>query len=138
MNGFGYARAGIMPVQNPFPAAFRSRRAIASSRTQGTTASVLPMSVIVWLALGLMAGFFVSKLANQRREALLLDIVLGMTGAVGGGLLFQKFGMAGAPGVNLDSILASAAAATVVLFIFYAFVRPGIPARDESMHEGIE
>jgi uncharacterized membrane protein YeaQ/YmgE (transglycosylase-associated protein family) len=96
------------------------------------------VSVIVWIALGLIAGFFVSKLANQRREGLLVDVVVGITGAVAGGLLFQKFGMAGAPGVSLDGILASAAAATVVLFIFYAFVRPGVPAREESMHGGVE
>jgi uncharacterized membrane protein YeaQ/YmgE (transglycosylase-associated protein family) len=53
----------------------------------------------------------------------LLDIVLGIVGAVIGGYLFQTFGMAGVSGVNLYSILVAVIGAIVVLVIYHALVR---------------
>ena len=43
------------------------------------------MSFIVWIVLGLIAGFIASKLVNRTGEGMLLDIVLGIVGAVVGG-----------------------------------------------------
>jgi uncharacterized membrane protein YeaQ/YmgE (transglycosylase-associated protein family) len=63
------------------------------------------MSVIAWIVLGLIAGFVGSKIVNKTGEGVLLDIVLGIVGALVGGFLFQTFGMAGVSGVNLYSIL---------------------------------
>jgi uncharacterized membrane protein YeaQ/YmgE (transglycosylase-associated protein family) len=41
------------------------------------------MSIIVWLILGLVAGFIGSKIVNKSGEGGVLDIVLGIVGAVG-------------------------------------------------------
>src|ERR1700685_3969097 len=81
------------------------------------------MSFIAWIVLGLIAGFIGSKVVNKSGEGILLDIVLGVVGAVVGGYLFQTFGMAGVSGVNLYSILVAVVGAIVVLIIYHALFR---------------
>ena len=81
------------------------------------------MSVIAWIVLGLIAGFIGSKIVNKTGEGVLLDIVLGVVGAVVGGFLFQRFGMAGVSGVNLYSILVAVVGAVVVLVLYHALFR---------------
>jgi uncharacterized membrane protein YeaQ/YmgE (transglycosylase-associated protein family) len=81
------------------------------------------MSFIAWIVLGLVAGFIASKIVNKSGEGFLLDIVLGVVGAVVGGYLFQTFGMAGVSGVNLYSILVAVIGAVVVLVIYHAIRR---------------
>jgi uncharacterized membrane protein YeaQ/YmgE (transglycosylase-associated protein family) len=78
------------------------------------------MSFIAWIVLGLISGFIASKIVNKTGEGILLDIVLGIIGAVAGGYLFQTFGMAGVSGVNLYSILVAVVGAIVVLVIYHA------------------
>jgi uncharacterized membrane protein YeaQ/YmgE (transglycosylase-associated protein family) len=53
------------------------------------------MSFLAWIVLGLVAGFIGSKLVNKTGEGLILDIVLGVVGAIVGGWLFTRFGAAG-------------------------------------------
>ena len=81
------------------------------------------MSVIAWIVLGLIAGFIGSKIVNRTGEGVLLDIVLGVVGAVVGGFLFQRFGMSGVSGVNLYSILVAVVGAVVVLILYHAIIR---------------
>ena len=50
------------------------------------------MSIIGWLILGLIAGFIGSKIVNKSGEGLLLDIILGIVGAMVGGYLFTLVG----------------------------------------------
>lgn len=81
------------------------------------------MSILVWIVLGLVAGFIGSKIVNKKGEGLILDIVLGIVGAVVGGWLFNKFGAAGVTGLNLYSILVAVVGAIVVLLIYHAIRR---------------
>jgi uncharacterized membrane protein YeaQ/YmgE (transglycosylase-associated protein family) len=81
------------------------------------------MSIIAWIVLGLIAGFIGSKIVNKSGEGVLLDIILGIVGAVVGGYLFQTFGMAGVSGVNLYSILVAIVGAVVVLILYHAIFR---------------
>src|SRR5271167_241312 len=81
------------------------------------------MSFIAWIVLGLVAGFIASKIVNKSGAGFILDIVLGVIGAVVGGYLFQTFGMAGVSGVNLYSILVAVVGAVVVLVIYHALRR---------------
>jgi uncharacterized membrane protein YeaQ/YmgE (transglycosylase-associated protein family) len=81
------------------------------------------MSILAWIVLGLLAGFIASKLVNKSGEGLMLDILLGIIGAMVGGFLFQFFGMAGVTGLNMYSILVSVIGAVVLLFIYHAFFR---------------
>jgi uncharacterized membrane protein YeaQ/YmgE (transglycosylase-associated protein family) len=81
------------------------------------------MSIIAWLILGLISGFIASKLVNKTGDGVVIDIVLGIVGAVAGGWLFNRFGMAGVTGLNIYSMLVSVVGAVVVLVIYHALVR---------------
>jgi uncharacterized membrane protein YeaQ/YmgE (transglycosylase-associated protein family) len=81
------------------------------------------MSLLAWIVLGLLAGFIASKIVNKSGEGALLDIALGIVGAVIGGFLFQTFGMAGVTGVNIYSILVAVVGAIVFLVVYHAIFR---------------
>jgi uncharacterized membrane protein YeaQ/YmgE (transglycosylase-associated protein family) len=78
------------------------------------------MSIIGWIVLGLIAGFVASKIVNKSGEGVLLDIVLGIVGAVVGGFLFAQFGAEGVTGFNLYSMFVAVIGAIVVLLIYHA------------------
>jgi uncharacterized membrane protein YeaQ/YmgE (transglycosylase-associated protein family) len=78
------------------------------------------MSIVAWIVLGLISGFIASKIVNKSGEGIVLDIVLGIVGAVIGGYLFQTFGMVGVTGLNLYSILVSVVGAVVLLVVYHA------------------
>jgi uncharacterized membrane protein YeaQ/YmgE (transglycosylase-associated protein family) len=78
------------------------------------------VSIIGWLILGLIAGFIASKIVNKTGEGLLLDIVLGIVGAVGGGFLFSLVGAAPVTGLNVYSMFVAVVGAIVVLLIYHA------------------
>jgi uncharacterized membrane protein YeaQ/YmgE (transglycosylase-associated protein family) len=81
------------------------------------------MSIIAWIVLGLIAGFLGSKIVNRRGEGFLLDIVLGIVGAVVGGWLFQFFGHAGVSGLNVYSLIVAVAGSIVVLVLYHMIRR---------------
>ena len=81
------------------------------------------MSVLAWIILGLIAGFIASKIVNASGQGLLLDIVLGIIGAVVGGYLFTAIGATGVTGFNLYSIFVSIVGACVVLWLYHALSR---------------
>jgi uncharacterized membrane protein YeaQ/YmgE (transglycosylase-associated protein family) len=80
----------------------------------------ISMSFLTWIFLGLIAGFVASKIVNKKGEGVVLDIILGIVGAVFGGWLFDKFGASGATGLNLYSILVAVVGAVIVLLIYHA------------------
>ena len=81
------------------------------------------MSLLAWIVLGLIAGFIGSKLVNHAGEGPLLDIVLGMVGAVVGGFLFNMFGASGVSGFNLYSLFVAVVGAVIVLVMYHAIAR---------------
>ena len=100
------------------------------------------MSIIAWIVLGLVAGFIASKVVNKSGEGVLLDIGLGVAGAVVGGWLFNAFGMVGVSGLNLYSLLVAVLGAVVVLVVYHALVRQGlssdVSARDIDARRSAE
>jgi uncharacterized membrane protein YeaQ/YmgE (transglycosylase-associated protein family) len=95
------------------------RRPDASAVAQGE----LNMSFLAWIILGLLAGFIGSKIVNKSGEGLLLDLVLGILGAVVGGWLFNTFGHSGVTGLNLYSLLVAVVGAVIVLVVWHAIKR---------------
>jgi uncharacterized membrane protein YeaQ/YmgE (transglycosylase-associated protein family) len=77
------------------------------------------MSVLSWILLGLVAGFLASKIVNSSGQGLLLDIVLGIIGAIVGGFLFSLFGVGGVTGFNIYSLLVAIAGSIVVLWLYH-------------------
>jgi uncharacterized membrane protein YeaQ/YmgE (transglycosylase-associated protein family) len=78
------------------------------------------MSLIAWIVLGLIAGFIASKLINHQGQGVVMDILLGVVGAVIGGWLFTSFGAAGVTGFNLYSLLVATIGAAVLLVGYHA------------------
>jgi uncharacterized membrane protein YeaQ/YmgE (transglycosylase-associated protein family) len=81
------------------------------------------MSFFMWLFLGLIAGFIASHLVNHRGEGMVLDILLGIVGALIGGWMFHLFGHEGVNGLNIHSMLVATLGAVVFLFLYHA-MRP--------------
>ncbi len=77
------------------------------------------MSILAWIVLGLVAGFIASKLVNRNGGGLVLDLVLGIVGAVVGGFVFNQFGSSGVSGFNLYSLLVATIGAVIVLAIYH-------------------
>jgi uncharacterized membrane protein YeaQ/YmgE (transglycosylase-associated protein family) len=59
---------------------------------------------------------------NKTGEGVLLDIVLGIVGAVVGGFLFSLVGTAPVTGFNIYSVIVAVIGAIVVLVIYHAMV----------------
>jgi len=78
------------------------------------------MSIIAWIILGLLAGFIASKVVDHSGQGTIIDIVLGIVGAIVGGFLFTTFGSAGVTGFNIWSLVVATLGAIVVLVIKHA------------------
>jgi uncharacterized membrane protein YeaQ/YmgE (transglycosylase-associated protein family) len=81
------------------------------------------MSILAWIILGLIAGFIGSKLVNKTGEGVVLDIVLGIVGALVGGFIFRAFGASGVTGLNLYSLLVAVIGAVLFLIVYHAVFR---------------
>ena len=78
------------------------------------------MSILAWIVLGLIAGFIASKIYVGTGQGILMDIVLGIVGAVVGGYLFDLLGAGGVTGFNIWSMLVAIVGAVLVLWIYHA------------------
>jgi len=81
------------------------------------------MSLLAWVFFGLIAGFIASKIVNRSGQGLVLDIVLGIVGAVIGGSLFTTLGMSGVTGFNPYSVFVAVVGAAIVLAAYHAVSR---------------
>ena len=52
-----------------------------------------PGSILVWALIGLVAGFLASKVMTGRGKGIVTDIVIGIIGALAGGLLARYLGV---------------------------------------------
>jgi uncharacterized membrane protein YeaQ/YmgE (transglycosylase-associated protein family) len=81
------------------------------------------MGVFSWIILGLIAGFIASKILNRTGSGLIMDLVLGIVGAIVGGFIFSGlFGMSGVTGINIWSVIVSVIGAVIVLWVYEALV----------------
>jgi uncharacterized membrane protein YeaQ/YmgE (transglycosylase-associated protein family) len=87
------------------------------------------MSIIAWILLGLIAGFVGSKIVNRRGEGVITDIVIGIVGALAGGLLFRQVGVSGITGFNFWSLLVATTGAVLLLLAFHAIRKLGWAGR---------
>ena len=81
------------------------------------------MPILAWIVLGLVSGYIASKIVNSRGEGILLDILLGIFGALAGGWLFNRFGASGVSGLNLYSVFVAVVGSVVLLFLYHAVRR---------------
>jgi uncharacterized membrane protein YeaQ/YmgE (transglycosylase-associated protein family) len=76
------------------------------------------MSVIVWIVIGLLAGWLATKILGGR-GGLLHNIAVGLIGAIVGGFLFQKVGLAVVPDF-WGNLITATIGAVIFLFIWRA------------------
>ena len=79
-------------------------------------------SIIIWLVVGLIAGFLASKIVNKRGEGVVLDIVLGLIGAFVGGFIIHLLGFH-RNGSIVWSIIVATLGAILVLVIYHKVIR---------------
>ncbi len=78
------------------------------------------MGPITWIVFGLLAGFVASMLVNGKGEGLLMDILLGIVGAVMGGFVAELFGWNGVYTFNPWSFMVAVGGAVIVLAVYHA------------------
>jgi uncharacterized membrane protein YeaQ/YmgE (transglycosylase-associated protein family) len=78
------------------------------------------MGILSWLILGLIAGFVGSKIVNKSGEGFIVDILLGIVGALFGGWVSHFFGFAGVTGLNIGSLVIAVIGSILFLLIWRA------------------
>ena len=86
------------------------------------------MTLFTWILLGLVSGFIASHLVDHHGEGIVLDVLLGIVGAIVGGWVFHMFGAAGVTQLNLYSIVV-AVCGSVLFLVVYHGIRRGMGRR---------
>ncbi|MDO8672602.1 MAG: GlsB/YeaQ/YmgE family stress response membrane protein [Dehalococcoidia bacterium] len=83
------------------------------------------MTILVWIIVGLIAGFIASHLMGAGGYGIFGDIIVGMIGAVVGGWLLAWLLGIGVTGLNLESIFVSVVGAIIVIVVYRALAGTG-------------
>jgi uncharacterized membrane protein YeaQ/YmgE (transglycosylase-associated protein family) len=76
------------------------------------------MNIILWIVFGALAGWIASMIMGTNAQmGALANIIVGIIGAVIGGLIMNAFGAQGVTGFNLPSMLVAIVGAVVLLFL---------------------
>ena len=70
-----------------------------------------------------MSTTYTIQVINKTGSGLVMDIVLGIVGALVGGFLFNAIGHSAPTGINLYSIFVAFIGSVVVLVIYHAVIR---------------
>jgi uncharacterized membrane protein YeaQ/YmgE (transglycosylase-associated protein family) len=84
------------------------------------------MLLIIWIVLGVALGLIASKIVSTTGEGTVVDILLGIVGAVIGGWLFDLFDDSRLTSFNLQSVYSAGIAAIgaiIALALYHAFFR---------------
>jgi uncharacterized membrane protein YeaQ/YmgE (transglycosylase-associated protein family) len=79
------------------------------------------MGIILWIIFGALVGWIASAIMKSN-DGVLMDIVIGIVGAIIGGWIMSFFGSGGVTGFNLYSFLVAIIGA-IVLIIIVRFIR---------------
>lgn len=74
------------------------------------------MGIILWIVFGALAGWIASVLMKTNAGAI-MDIIMGIIGAVVGGFLMNLAGQSGVTGFNLYSLFVAVIGAIVVIYL---------------------
>ncbi|HVE21293.1 MAG TPA: GlsB/YeaQ/YmgE family stress response membrane protein [Acidocella sp.] len=85
------------------------------------------MSIIGWIVLGLIAGWIGSHIVDNGGRGPLMDIILGIIGAIVGGAIFSALGAVPITGFNLYSLFVAVVGAVVVLVVYHAVTGRRVP-----------
>lgn len=75
------------------------------------------MGFLSWVLLGGIAGLIARALMARPRQGCVIDIVVGVVGAVIGGAVFNALGGVGVTGFNLYSLVVAILGAIIFLWL---------------------
>jgi len=78
------------------------------------------MSILGWAIFGAITGFIASKVVQGRGQGCIVNIVLGLVGALVGGAIFRGISDFDVFRFNLVSMFVAILGAVIVLFLWYA------------------
>lgn len=78
------------------------------------------MSILGWIIFGAITGWLASLIVNKRGEGCILNVALGLVGALVGGAMFRALTSFNVFGFNLTSMFVAILGAVVVLFLWHA------------------
>lgn len=64
------------------------------------------MGIIAWLIVGFLAGWLTGKIMGGRGKGVLMDIIIGLIGALVGGFLMRLFGFSASGGIIYTTFVA--------------------------------
>ncbi len=80
------------------------------------------MSILGWIVLGLIAGYIASRIVDNAGKGPLVDMILGIVGAMVGGEIFAELGSAPITGFNLWSLFVAVIGSVIILVLYHALV----------------
>jgi uncharacterized membrane protein YeaQ/YmgE (transglycosylase-associated protein family) len=80
------------------------------------------MGILLWIVFGAIAGW-IASLITKSRTGIVLDIVIGIVGAIIGGWIMNALGNTGTTGFNIYSLLVAILGAVILLVIVKAVRR---------------
>lgn len=83
------------------------------------------MGILLWIVFGALAGWIASMLMGSS-GGLLMDVVVGIIGAVVGGLIMTTLGEGGVNGFNLYSFAVAILGACTFIALLRAIRRPSL------------
>jgi len=78
------------------------------------------MSILGWIFFGLITGWIASKIVADRGQGCMIDIALGLVGALVGGGLFSLLGEQVFFQFSLRSMFVAIIGAVIVLLLYHA------------------
>lgn len=79
------------------------------------------MGFIAWIVLGGLAGWVASLLTRGRGHGFVLNVVIGIIGALIGGFVVNLLGGSGVTGFNLWSFVVAVVGAVILLWLVNLF-----------------
>ena len=80
------------------------------------------MGWLAWIVIGAIAGWLASIIMKtNRQQGLIMDIIVGIVGALIGGFVFNALGIAGTTGFNIWSLFVAFIGAIILLGILRLF-----------------
>lgn len=80
------------------------------------------MGIILWIIFGALAGWIASLIMRTNgQQGAIMNVVVGIVGAIVGGIVVRLFGGTGITGFNFYSLLVAIIGAVILLAIWRAF-----------------
>lgn len=75
------------------------------------------MDILIWIIFGALAGWIASMfMKTDSSQGLVMDVIMGIVGAIVGGFVMNFFGKSGVTGFNFYSLAVAVVGACIVIY----------------------